>query len=47
MYINIPFYAQILCINIFLKYNSQEISWQHIFNLNEWDLGMKRCNPGL
>ena len=34
-------------IILFLKYNNQEISWQHIVNLYEWDLGMKRCNPGL
>ena len=31
----------------FYKSNNQEISPQHIVNLYEWDLEMKRCNPGL
>ena len=33
--------------SFFLKYNNQEISLQHIINLYEWDLEMKRCSPGL
>ena len=33
--------------SFFLKYSNQEISWQHIVNFFEWDLGIKRCNPGL
>jgi len=30
-----------------LTYNKQEISWQHLVNLYEWDLGMHRAAPGL
>ena len=31
---------------LFLKYNNQEISWQHLINLYEWDLGMRRFASG-
>ena len=41
---NIHFYVWIF---IFLKCNNQEISWNHIINLYECDLGMKNWNPGL
>ena len=30
-----------------LQFESQDISWRHIIDVYEWDLGMNRASPGL
>ena len=43
-YLSVCFVTHVVSI---LQFESQDISWRHIIDVYEWDLGMNRASPGL